>query len=408
MSCCPETGLMSVEDALKRLTAGVGSVAVPEQVRLNDACGRVLAQDIKAEIDVPPHDNSAMDGYAFQSSDLTAENKCLPIGLRVAAGDAQSTLEPGTAARIFTGAPVPFGADTVVMQESCRVSDDKVEFQETHTPGANIRRKGEDISLGTTILTAGKRLQPQDIGLLASIGCADIPVYRKLRVGILSSGDELLEPGSPSQPGKIYNSNRYMLSALLTRWGYDVSDFGVVKDTLEDTLTALQEASALVDVIMTTGGVSVGEEDHIKSAVSALGELQLWRVAIKPGKPFAYGRIGNTVFIGLPGNPVSVMVTSMVLALPLLEKLQGKTESTNLIVQLPAWFSIDKPGKRDEFLRVRKDRVDGVLGLKAYHQQSSGALSSASWSDGLAWIPKGLVVTKGQLVDYLPYESIGC
>lgn len=407
MSCCPESGLMSVDDALDRLIAGVERVAQSERVGLGSACGRVLCEDIVAGVDVPPHDNSAMDGYAYRAADVHGKHAALPISLRVAAGDAQSVLESGTAARIFTGAPVPVGADTVIMQESCHVRDNVVEFAETLSPGTNIRRKGEDISIGRTILSGGKRLQPQDVGLLASVGRNEVSVYQKLTIGILSSGDELLEPGDTARPGKIYNSNRYLLSALLVSWGYEVIDLGVVQDTEDATVAALRQAADTVDVIMTTGGVSVGEEDHIKSAVSLLGELQLWRVAIKPGKPFAFGRIGKSVFIGLPGNPVSVMVTSMVLAFPLLAKLQGKADRCSPSLQVPAWFAIDKPGKRDEFVRVKKVSVDGVVGLVPYHLQSSGALSSASWSDGLARIRKGEVLKKGQLVDFLPYECVG-
>lgn len=406
MSCCPEDGLMSVDAAIERLVSAAKIVVSTEQVTLAEACGRTLAQSVEAQVTVPPNDNSAMDGYAFRQRDIEA-SLSLPIGLRVVAGDAPGVLPVRTAARIFTGAPVPEGADTVAMQEACHADDEQVTLPMGLKTGMNIRRKGEDISLGMPLFDKGARLRAQDIGLLASVGVRDVLVFKPLRVGLISSGDELLEPGEKTQPGKIYNSNRYMLSALLKQWGFEVVDYGVIKDSLDATQAALQCAAHEVDVILTTGGVSVGEEDYIKAAVDLLGRLDLWRVAIKPGKPFAFGRVGDAAFIGLPGNPVSVFVTCLVLALPFLAALQGRHSRTNTSIKLPAWFVLDKPGKRDEFIRVRKESVGGVLGVASFRNQSSGALSSVVWSDGVVKVPAGQVVEHGQLVDYQAYETFG-
>ncbi|OHX18903.1 gephyrin-like molybdotransferase Glp [Chromobacterium sphagni] len=365
--------------------------------------GRILAEPVWAGLDVPPHDNSSMDGYALRCNDLAPG---MPVSQRVAAGSMPQPLQPGSAARIFTGAPIPPGADAVIMQEQAQLdADGKVAFSIVPRAGQNIRLRGEDIAKGQEILPAGRCLCAADLGLAASIGLANLPVLQLLRVAVFFTGDELAEPGLPLAAGQIYNSNRYWLLPALHSLGCEVIDLGTVGDDLEATRQLLRDAAAVADVIVTCGGVSVGEEDHVKAAVEAEGELALWQVAIKPGKPLAYGRIGGADFIGLPGNPVSGFVTLQTLVRPFLRKRMGLSEAEAVIQQVAAAFAWLKPDmQRSEFLRVRK--VMGRQGwqLELYPQQSSGALTSCAWADGLAWLEPGQAVTPG---DSLRYWALG-
>ncbi|MGD8578904.1 MAG: molybdopterin molybdotransferase MoeA, partial [Lysobacterales bacterium] len=297
--------MLSVDDAIAALLDRARVLAEEEQADLGHALGRMLAAPLVAGIDVPPADNSAMDGYAIRHADCDSESALLPISQRVTAGSSPDELETGTAARIFTGAEVPRGADTVVMQENCEASESTLRILQLPAPGANIRRRGQDIARGATVLEAGTRLRPQDVGLAASLGLASLPLRRRLRVAILSTGDELVEPGEPAGPGKIYNSNRYTMRSQLEAWGFEPVDLGVARDEHAAVRKALRRAASEADVVMTSGGVSVGEEDHVRNVVQELGEISLWRIAIKPGKPFAFGQVMGKPFLGLPGNPVS-------------------------------------------------------------------------------------------------------
>lgn len=377
-----------------------------ETLPLLQALGRVLAEPQSSNLNVPPADNSAMDGYAFCQADLSSMGTAgLPISQRVVAGAIPEKLQAGTAARIFTGAEIPEGADTVVMQEQCQVSADQrsVSIPVDCPQGNNIRRAGQDISQGAEIATAGERLSPQTIGLLASIGIAEVPVYRQLRVAILSTGDELAEPGTPLQGGQIYNSNRYLLASLLQQMNIITVDLGRVEDTPQATLAALSRGTLEADVIISTGGVSVGEEDHIKGAVEKLGELNLWKIAIKPGKPLAFGRVGDTPFFGLPGNPVSTFVTFLLFARPYLQKRQGMQPKLPLGSLIPATFTRSKKSIRQEYLRVRITD-DGTM--QTHPNQSSGVLSSTSWSNALAVVPVDTCVSEGQNVRVIRYDQL--
>jgi len=321
--CCASPGLIPVDEALSRILAAGSAVSETEQLRVGDALGRVLADDVVSGIAVPGHDNSAMDGYAVNSADCTQTGVSLRISQRIPAGQSGSALEPGTAARIFTGAPVPGGADAVVMQESCRQQGDTVVIDTAVAAGENIRRAGEDIAQGSVVLQAGTLIRPQEQGLLASVGLAEIAVRRKLRVATFFTGDELVEPGNALGPGQIYNSNRYTLNGLLQSVGCKVIDYGIVPDTLVATLGIMEIAASNADLVLTSGGVSVGEEDYVRIALEQLGELNMWRIKMKPGKPVAFGIIDEAVFMGLPGNPVSVFVTFLIMAHPLILKMQG-------------------------------------------------------------------------------------
>ncbi|QEL55327.1 molybdopterin molybdotransferase MoeA [Chromobacterium paludis] len=388
--------MLSYQEAWTWLLERARPLNTQQNVSLSQACGRVLAQPVRAGMDVPPHDNSAMDGYAVRCAEAQG---ALPVSQRVPAGSAPLALQPGTVARIFTGAPIPSGADAVIMQEQAETAEDGlVRFSAAPQPGQNIRRRGEDIASGQVILEAGKTLTPADLGLAASIGLASLPVLPQLRVAVFFTGDELVEPGQPLGEGQIYNSNRYWLVPALHKLGCEVIDLGHVGDALEPTRQLLRDAAAVADVIVTCGGVSVGEEDHVKAAVEAEGELTLWKVAIKPGKPLAYGKIADADFIGLPGNPVSGYVTLQTLVKPFLQKRMGLDAPSPQAQRLPAAFSWSKPdGKRSEFLRVRK--VAGQLQL--YPQQGSGVLMSCAWADGLVWLQPGQQVKPGDELAYL-------
>lgn len=394
--------LLAAADAWRQAHAGT-ALSLP----LAEADGRILAADVMASLAVPPEPNSAMDGYAIRHADLTGPGPWrLPVSQRIAAGRAPQALLPGTAARIFTGAVMPSGADTVVMQENCQGEDGLVSILQMPDAGANVRAAGQDIAAGSCVVAAGTRLSPAHLGLLASIGCAQAWVWPRLRAALLCTGDELVEPGLALASGQIYNSNRVVVSSLLQRLGIDVLDLGPVADTLAATTAALRQARELgADLILSTGGVSVGEEDHVRAAVMAEGCLDLWKVAIKPGKPLAFGHVGTSVFLGLPGNPQSVWVTFAVLARPFLRRLQGETGVLPKPVHLPAGFARSRAQSRREYLRVRYEiGVSGLGALMPHGNQSSGVLSSAVWADGLALIEAGTTVSEGQLLPFLAWS----
>ncbi|HTO48603.1 MAG TPA: gephyrin-like molybdotransferase Glp [Burkholderiales bacterium] len=401
-------GLLSVDEALGRLMAGAQPMSGTETVATLAATGRVLAQAQSSALDVPPLDNTSMDGYAVRSVDCASGEARLRIAQRIPAGAIGKPLEPGTAARIFTGAPIPAGADAVVPQEQTAVEGDRVVIKHKPQPGEWIRHAGEDIRAGATILPAGTRLRAQEIGLAASVGIAQLPVYRKVRAALFSTGNELVMPGEPLPPGAIYNSNRFTLTGLFRMLGCDVEDLGIVPDTLEATRAALREAAATSDIIVTSGGVSVGEEDHVKPAVDAEGRLDLWRIAMKPGRPLAFGAVrraggGEASFIGLPGNPVSSFVTFVLFVRPFVLRLQGATAVEPRGFAMRADFDWPKPDARREFLRVKSNAADG---LDLFPNQSSGVLTSTVWGDGLVDNPAKHAIRRGDTVRFLPFAEL--
>ncbi|MBH2010894.1 MAG: molybdopterin molybdotransferase MoeA [Xanthomonadaceae bacterium] len=393
--------------ALAELLAFAAPLAPAENVSTFDADGRVLAQDLLSGLDVPAHDNSSMDGYAVRCADWVGADTLLAVNQRIPAGSSGHLLAPASAARIFTGAPIPPGADAVVMQEDCDAVDGGVRIRVQPRPGQWIRRRGEDVAAGEVVLHCGERLSPASLGLAASIGFGRLQVAPRVRVALFSTGDELVMPGEVApadmKPGAIYNSNRFFLRALLQRLGCTVTDLGIVPDRLDATIEALRGASEQHDLILTSGGVSVGEEDHIKPAVQALGQLNLWHLAMKPGKPFAYGKIAAAHFLGLPGNPVSSFVTFLLLVRPFILKLQGATALAPESIALPAHFDCAKADKRREFLRVR---LNAAGGLELFGNQSSGVLTSAVWGDGLVDNPAGQVIARGDMVRFLPFSAL--
>ena len=412
MSTAPRAPLMPLDEALARLLAQAAVLGEVQSVPVLHADGRILAEDVVSPLQVPPHDNSAMDGYAVRCADIAAPGAVLPVSQRIAAGSVGAPLQIGTVARIFTGAPVPAGADAVVMQEDCTVqADGSVQINAVPRLNQSIRRAGEDVAKGTVVLHKGERLTPAAQGLAASLGRASVNVVRRPRVALFSTGDELVMPGTVAPehmpPGAIYNSNRFFLNALLQRMGCVVSDLGIVPDQREATIEALRDAADTHDVILTSGGVSVGEEDHIKPAVQALGSLDLWQIAIKPGKPFAHGRIGKgdsaAHFLGLPGNPVSSFVTFLVLVRPFLLKLQGMNDVATKTVAARAHSAWPRPDKRREFLRARRT-ADGSLEL--FPNQGSGVLTSAVWGDGLIDNPPGDAFAAGDTVQFVSFAEL--
>jgi molybdopterin molybdotransferase len=396
-------GLLSVDEALATLLAGARPVAEIEQVPTMAAVNRVLAAAQSSTMDVPPMDNSAMDGYAVRLADLKSPETKLRVAQRIPAGSVGKPLEAGTAARIFTGAPVPPGADAVVMQEYCSVSDDFVVIKKIPAKGEWIRRTGSDICRGGVVLAAGKRLLPQDTGLAASVGIRALPVFRKLRLGLFFTGDELVMPGDPLPPGRIYNSNRFTLNGLAAAFGCEVRDYGIVPDRLDATREVLRRAADENDLIVTSGGVSVGDEDHVRPAVEAEGSLLMWKIAMKPGRPLAFGRIRNSFFIGLPGNPVSSFVTFLIFVRPFLLKSQGASDVTPRSIDTRADFDWPKPDTRREFLRVKWNAQGG---LELYPTQDSAVLTSTAWADGLLDNPAGHAIRKGDRVRFLPYSEL--
>ncbi len=403
MSACDHPGLIPIDIALADLLAKTPLSTEIESVPVADAVGRVIAEAPQAAVDVPPADNSSMDGYALNIADLNDEGEtALSISQRIPAGQAPQPLQAGSCARIFTGAEIPEGADAVVMQEQTRIEGEKVIFPAGVKAQQNIRPRGQDIQQGSVVIKAGTRLQPADLGVLASTGLAEIRVYKPLRVAVLSTGDELIEPGEPLAPGQIYNSNRFLLAGLLRQMGMEVVDLGRVADTAEDTERALRDAADSADVILSTGGVSVGEEDHVKGVVEKLGQLDLWRIKIKPGKPLAYGQVLGKPFFGLPGNPASSLITFCLLARPCLFRQQGAALPAPLEFELPAGFTRTRAIGRQEYMRARYE--NGVV--QPFSNQSSGMLSSASWANGLAVIPPDTTVAEGDLVGFIPLSEL--
>ena len=400
--------MLTYEQALEKLLAAAQPVEEVRHVPLLAAAGRVLAVVQQSGVSVPPLDNSAMDGYAVRTADVTTAGICLPVSQRIPAGTVGVPLQPGSAARIFTGAPIPAGADAVVMQERCEHGEGGVVINQVPNSGENIRRAGEDITAGADILPAGVKLRPQEIALAASAGLPELPVYRRVRVGMFFTGDELVQPGEPLPPGAIYNSNRYALRTLLEGMGCEVRDLGAVEDRLDATCDALRRAAADNDLVITSGGVSVGEEDHVKPAVEAEGELDMWKIAIKPGKPLAFGKIrkegGHAWFIGLPGNPVAAFVTCLMMVRPFVMRLQGIAQITPRILNLPCASAWNKPdGARLEFLR---GRINEAGAIELYRNQGSAVATSLCWSDGLILNPPGNCIAAGDTVRFVSFAEL--
>ncbi|HEU5175952.1 MAG TPA: gephyrin-like molybdotransferase Glp [Burkholderiales bacterium] len=392
-------GLLSVDEALARLLAEAKPVPDVEQVPTLEATNRILARAQTSTMDVPPMDNSAMDGYAVSTKDASR----LKVAQKIMAGSVGKPLEKGTAARIFTGAPIPPGADAIVMQEHCTLENDFVVLKKTPKAGDWIRRVGSDVKKGGEILPAGKRLLPQDTGLAASVGIKTLPVYRKVKLGLFFTGDELVMPGEPLAPGRIYNSNRFTLRGLGELFGCELRDYGIVPDSLEATREVLRRAAAECDVIVTSGGVSVGDADYVKPAVEAEGKLLMWRIAMKPGRPLAFGSVNKAFFIGLPGNPVSSFVTFLIFVRPFLLRTQGLSAVQPKSIAARADFDWPEPDARREFLRVKWNEQGG---LDLYPTQDSAVLTSTSWAHGLVDNPAGQAIQKGDMVRFLPYSEL--
>jgi len=406
--------MLTAQQALDHLLLHAKPVAEIERVPMQATLGRVLAENVNSLVDVPPLDNTSMDGYAVRTTDTQNPGSVLKIAQRIPAGSVGIELQAGTAARIFTGAPVPLGADAVVMQEDCSTPEgsvDQVQVNVAPVFGQWIRRRGEDLTAGKTALTAGTFLRPQELGVAASAGLTHLNVKRRVKVAAFFTGDELSLPGEPLKPGGIYNSNRDTLLACIKALGCDATDLGIVPDRLDATRAALRQASQNHDLIITSGGVSVGEEDHIKPAVSAEGRLDLWQIAIKPGKPLAFGAVrkseqpndGEAWFIGLPGNPVSSFVTFLLFVRPFILKLQGREAKQTQSYLMRADFDWLKADRRNEFLRVK---LNNNGGLDLFPNQSSGVLTSASWGDGLVDCPPNQPIKVGDLVKYIPFDAL--
>lgn len=403
--------LMPVREALDFLLAAARPVAEVELVDTLEANGRVLAEDQASTLDVPSADNTQMDGYAVRAADCAGGAARLTVAQRIPAGQVGSFLQPGTAARIFTGALIPEGADAVVMQEQCELDGDLVTVKHAPQPGEWIRRAGEDVRAGSVILAAGTRLRSQELGLAASVGLARLPVRRRVRVAVFFTGDELAMPGEPLAPGAIYNSNRFTLRGLLENFGCEFTDYGIVPDSLQATRDTLRAAAAQHDLIITSGGVSVGEEDHIKPAVEREGRLNMWQIAVKPGKPLAFGEVrrgeddaGSAFFLGLPGNPVSSFVTFLLFVRPFLLRLQGVSgDLSPKAIPMRADFDWPKADRRNEFLRAR---INGEGGLELFPNQGSGVLTSTVWADGLIDNPPGQAIARGDMVRFIPFTFL--
>jgi molybdopterin molybdotransferase len=400
----PRKPMLSVAGALALMLDAVRPVADAEVIPTLSANGRVLAAAQVSGMNVPGADNTQMDGYAVRAADCASGSAALKVSQRIPAGHVPQPLQAGTAARIFTGAMIPEGADAVVMQEQCQLDGDVVTINHAPKSGEWVRRAGEDITDGSVILPAGVRLRSQELGLAASVGLAELPVKRKLRVAVFFTGDELTMPGEPLAPGAIYNSNRFTLRALLENLGCEISDFGIVPDTLAATRSVLRESAQGHDLIITSGGVSVGEEDHIKPAVEAEGKLNMWQIAVKPGKPLAFGEVQQAFFIGLPGNPVSSFVTFLMFVRPFILRLQGvEGPIAPRAYSMRADFSWPKADKRNEFLRAR---INDNGGLELFRNQGSGVLTSTVWGDGVIDNPPGQVITAGDMVRFIPFSEL--
>ena len=411
--------LLSLDEALQRLLAAVSPLPVSDGATVStfEALGRVLSEPLRSLVDVPPADNTSMDGYALRAADVAEPGTVIPVSLRIPAGTAPQPLPPGSAARIFTGAQIPPGADAVVMQEQCEPVDSGASVRVLAPPrsGQWIRRRGEDVQAGSTVLAAGEVLDAQRLGLAASVGCGSVPVMRRPRVALFSTGDELVMPGSlppdALPPGTLFNSNRYTLAALIRACGAECTDFGIVPDRLDATRAALRGAADGHDLILTSGGVSVGEEDHLRPAVQAEGRLDLWQIAMKPGKPLAFGAVrrsaadargGEAYFIGLPGNPVSSFITFLLAVRPVLRRLMGASTAMPAPIPMRADFDWPRADVRREFLRVRRNAEGG---LDLFPNQSSGVLTSAVWGDGLVDVPAGQAFARGRVVAYRPFSE---
>lgn len=400
--------LMTLDEALARLLDAVQPLGGAQVLSTFEARGRVLAEGVSSALDVPPQDNSSMDGYALRCADVTASGARLLVSQRIPAGLVGAPLQPGTAARIFTGAQIPAGADAVVMQEQCEADGDAVRVNTVPEPGQWVRRRGEDVAVGAEVLAAGTRLSAASLGMAASVGAAHLKVGRQPRVALFSTGDELAMPGEPLKPGAIYNSNRFTLKGLIETFGGVCTDFGIVPDRLDATRETLRRAAQGHDLIVTCGGMSVGEEDHLRPAVQAEGRVDLWSIAIKPGKPLAFGEVrrqdaSTAWFVGLPGNPVSAYVTFLLAVRPVLLRLQGGTELAPRALSLRADFDWPRPDRRREFMRVR---CNAGGGLDLFPNQSSGVLTSVVWGDGMVDNPPGQAIHAGDTVNYLAFAEL--
>ncbi len=403
----PRANLLDFDEARARLLAYATAPVAHEFLPLLQSLGRILAVAITSPIHVPGFDNSAMDGYALNVADISCTSVVFPVVQRIAAGQTGQPLAANTAARIFTGAPIPEGCNLVVPQEQTTVENDAITLTHPVSMHQHIRRKGEDIFAGAEVLSAGQRLGPQHLAMAASIGIASLTVFKPLTVGVFFTGDELTDPGQPLAPGAIYNSNRYAINGLLMQLGCQIKDYGIVRDSAQATRDALQDAAVENDVVMTCGGVSVGEEDHVKAAVQALGQLDLWQISMKPGKPLAYGKVGTADFIGLPGNPVSAFVTFLLMARPFLLKRMGARDTDLRYLTAQAGFNWPRPDKRREFLRVRLERdTAGQETLQLWPNQGSGVMSSLAWADGMVDLPAQTCVEAGDNVRYLSLSNL--
>ncbi|WP_454826751.1 molybdopterin molybdotransferase MoeA [Paraburkholderia xenovorans] len=407
--------MLATAEALATLLSAASPIAGTESIPTLDALNRVLAADVTSPLDVPPMNTSSMDGYAIRTADLTVRDYSrLPVSQRIPAGHAPEPLKPGTAARIFTGATVPPGADAIVMQEQTEAADADVVILHSPEPGEWITAQGADIRSGSVILPAGTRLTPQALGLAASVGCAELVVRRRVKVAVFFTGDELTMPGKPLKPGAIYNSNRFTLRGLLEKLGCEVTDYGIVADRLDATRATLREAAGAHDLILTCGGVSVGEEDHVKPAVEAEGRLAMWQIAMKPGKPLAFGAVrraarrgetasAETFFIGLPGNPVSSFATFLLFVRPFILSLAGVQAVAPRALSLRADFTQSKADRRNEFLRAR---INPAGGLDLFPNQSSAVLTSTVWGDGLIDNPPNHAISAGETVRFIPFSEL--
>ncbi|MFM0733802.1 molybdopterin molybdotransferase MoeA [Paraburkholderia sediminicola] len=408
--------MLSTAEALATLLSAASPITGTESIPTLDALNRVLSADVISPLDVPPMNTSSMDGYAIRTADLTANgNRRLPVSQRIPAGHAPAPLTPGTAARIFTGATVPPGANAIVMQEQTEAAGNEVTILHSPASGEWITAQGADIRSGSIILPAGTRLTPQALGLAASVGCAELQVHRRVKVAVFFTGDELTMPGEPLKPGAIYNSNRFTLRGLLEKLGCDVTDYGIVPDKLDATRATLREAAQAHDLILTCGGVSVGEEDHVKPAVEAEGRLSMWQIAMKPGKPLAFGAVrraaqqadaatsAETFFIGLPGNPVSSFATFLLFVRPFVLLLAGMQTVAPRVLSLRADFTQNKADRRNEFLRAR---INAAGGLDLFPNQSSAVLTSTVWGDGLIDNPPNHAISVGETVRFIPFSEL--